>query len=229
MEQWGSSKQQVMAIISGALTMAPGGGVSRELEEMGYTAESRPDWVSSLYEPSGADKGPQETGRGPLEPGKGPQGALEGGVVPPGEGRGYAPAKIVSPSQVYSEDKEVPGPRDSPWGPAPGLEGPVTLSEEQQSLLAEHGVTYDAHFGHWVRTERRGRGYYSEIVDPYEALQAIEEAGSQDEILKRVGENMWGVLDVNTQAILRKVALNPSVFWGFQYVKSKFDHETGRA
>lgn len=37
-----------------------------------------------------------------------------------------------------------------------------------------------------------------------------------------------GALDVNTRAILKKVALNPSVFWGFQYVTSQFDGETGR-
>jgi hypothetical protein len=65
------------------------------------------------------------------------------------------------------------------------------------------------------------------ILRPLAVLRELEEQEEPDEEFKRISQNMWTLLDVNTQAIMKKVALNPSVFWGFQYVISAKDPDTG--
>ena len=64
-------------------------------------------------------------------------------------------------------------------------------------------------------------------VNPMAELQRLSSQAQGDAILQNVNKHMIEQLEISTQAIIKKVALNPTVFWLFQYVTSIRDKDTG--
>jgi len=89
--------------------------------------------------------------------------------------------------------------------------------------LSSNQVTYQN--GRWLHTELTHSGYRSTFVDPRAELNKIygEDEGSR--VMTSVGGQMLNTLNIQTQAIMKKVALNAQVFWCFQYVSSVRDPE----
>jgi len=77
-----------------------------------------------------------------------------------------------------------------------------------------------------IETEPSGRTIITP-VNPIAELQRISSQAQGDAILQNVNKNMIEQLEISTQAIIKKVALNPTVFWLHQYVTSIRDKSTG--
>ena len=58
--QFGASKQKVMGLINGALTMSSDGEISKRLDSMGFSQDVRPDWFGSRYIPRLTSGAPSE-------------------------------------------------------------------------------------------------------------------------------------------------------------------------
>jgi hypothetical protein len=55
----------------------------------------------------------------------------------------------------------------------------------------------------------------------------IQQEAHGERIMGSIGDQMIQGLSVHTQAIMKKVALNPSVFQCWYFVSSAIDHDTG--
>ena len=100
-------------------------------------------------------------------------------------------------------------------------------TEAEVSLLKERAIT-EVTPGQWMHTVKQANGsILLTPVDPRQELLTIKREAQGDEIMGAVGEHMIQQLSVHTQAIIKKVALNPNVFQCWQFVSSARDQDTG--
>ncbi len=64
-------------------------------------------------------------------------------------------------------------------------------------------------------------------VNPNAELRRLREVGQDVQVMNKVRESMMSQLEITTQSIIKKVALNPSVFWTYSYVTSVNDPDEG--
>ena len=78
----------------------------------------------------------------------------------------------------------------------------------------------------------QGRGQYVETVDPIATLRVLEAAMESEReravMAEGIADDLLGAVKLQTQAILKKVALNPSVFQCYQYVSNVRDPATNK-
>jgi hypothetical protein len=90
--------------------------------------------------------------------------------------------------------------------------------------LASKGVSFNPTTNPWVRVTPQGRGQYAEVVNPDAVLIKARDERNQANYMDNIAEATLNNLSMTTQAILKKVALNPSVF---HYVSNVRDPDTG--
>ena len=93
--------------------------------------------------------------------------------------------------------------------PPVGAEG---YTAEQVQLLASKGVSFNPATNTWVRVTPQGRGQYAEVVNPDVVLIKARDEKNQANYMDNIAEATLNNLSMTTQAILKKVALNPSMF-----------------
>ena len=79
----------------------------------------------------------------------------------------------------------------------------------------------------WVRVTPQGNGQFVERVNPDMVLIKIRDELNQRSYMDNIADVSLNNLSLMTRAILKKVALNPSVFQCFQYVSNVKDPDTG--
>ncbi len=57
-------------------------------------------------------------------------------------------------------------------------------------------------------------------VNPNAELHRLRASSQDTHVMNRVRDSMMDQLEISTQSIIKKVALNPSVFWTYSYVTS---------
>jgi hypothetical protein len=209
---WGTNHQTVWSPIG----IAVGANSFRDqlIEDHGYTEADFPEWWVPPTDPKGDPKDLQDqpkTPTGHVEP---PENTANRNVVQEVNG-GVGGVSTVGGSGL-------PAPKTGTEGIQTGAEGAYTA--EQVSLLASKGVSYSPDTNTWVRVTPQGRGQYAEVVNPDTVLIKARDEKNQANYMDNIAEATLNNLSMTTQAILKKVALNPSVF---QYVSNVRDPDTG--
>jgi hypothetical protein len=225
--QWSTSQQHVMGMKAGALRMNPRGPLAKLLDEKGFTQDVRPTWFGMNYvEPQEKELKKDEsklskdsTG---LDGDKTDTQKLYIPITTVTKGKGFPSGqhKVEHPKVTENNQTQHPATTFHP-------NASTTISEEQQRILAQHGIQYNATHGKWTKTVRQGKGFYSEHVDPLVELRKINQERDQKFYTESIADAALSNLSITTQALLKKVALNPSVFQCYQYVSNVRDPDTG--
>ncbi len=64
-------------------------------------------------------------------------------------------------------------------------------------------------------------------MNPHAELRRLRASSQDVQVMNKVRESMMSQLEITTQSIIKKVALNPSVFWTYSYVTSVNDPDEG--
>ena len=233
-EQWGVDQRGVASMMNHALRSKH---LYEEMRRAGYEDSEFPAW---WYSPARTEtKATQQTELVPAETKQTEESEAstqqsEGGerleeVLPKqGPPIGQVPARPVLDAGLGSPRVGSPV-LDNTGHPSEGLGTPGTsdFTQAESKLLGSHGILRGQD-GIWVHIvkEPSGRTIITP-VNPMVELQRLSSQAQGDNILKHVNKNMIEQLEISTQAILKKVALNPTVFWLFQYVTSVKDKNTG--
>lgn len=98
------------------------------------------------------------------------------------------------------------------------------FSDAEIILLASRDVYRSSDSGAWYHREEFPDGSLKITPkDPRQELARIQVEEQGAAVFENVRENMFTQLNVSTQSIIKKVALNPSVFWLYSYVTSVLD------
>jgi len=148
-------------------------------------------------------------------------------VLTPAIPKNPIPIERVPGRPVFTETNESnrtapPGSRDVD----PNRDG-TGFTQEESRILGENKI-FRSDDGVWrhVEQEPSGRTIITP-VNPIAELRRLTKETQGNAILDNVNKNMIEMLEISTQSIIKKVALNPTVFWIHQYVTSVKDQNTG--
>jgi hypothetical protein len=219
---WGTNHQTVGALLGVAQNQSTN---KEQLKlEHGYTDADFPDWwyrtPPEQEQPIGEQELPPGTATEIKDPNEPPE-DLETTETP-------APKNIIK--EGHLESAGLGGGTGQSVGlgqESAQVTGGGAYTAEQVQLLARTGVTYDSVSSMWIKGTPQGRGQYAEVVNPDTVLIKARDEKNQANYMDNIAEATLNNLSMTTQAILKKVALNPSVFQCFQYVSNVRDPDTG--
>ena len=114
--------------------------------------------------------------------------------------------------------------QDGSTQPSTPEDGGDTFTQDELNLLASNKIYRSAESGEWFHREAYPDGRLMITpVNPNAELRRLREVGQDVQVMNKVRESMMSQLEITTQSIIKKVALNPNVFWLFSYVTSVLD------
>jgi hypothetical protein len=245
-EQWQITLPGVASLIGGAKRSTSDGAFAKMLRRYGYDPAKTPSWFGCSGKSVDANSGDGVQNAKDAAP-HGKDGILgvdirrNGGADGKnGEGDGKKLIFIALPPTLgEGEFREQKTPTSTPTlstslghQTVNSSPSPTSFSSQQLASLSQQGIRYYQEHNAWVKTVQMGNGVYSERVNPWEVLSQLEAEiqaeQTRSSLEKDIVEGLLESVKVNTQAILRKVALNPSVYQCFQYVSNVRDLESGR-
>jgi len=227
-DQWDADKMGVMAMMNQARRNPK---LYDELRSLGYGDDEFPDW---WYSPARStemktDEPKMKKDDPPIKQEQPGTKTMDKDVLTPPDPK--TPVSTLPIERVSSRPR-LPDPIPSDRDPSEVIvPDPSTsrdgLTRSEIDLLGSRGIVRGED-GIWkhIETEPSGRTIITP-VNPLAELQRLSSQAQGDAILQNVNKHMIEQLEISTQAIIKKVALNPTVFWLFQYVTSIRDKNTG--
>ena len=219
-DQWNANELGIKGMLNQARNNPK---LYNDLRELGFMDEEFPEW---WYSPA------QNESELPEQPGTTVKSTEQTELkvndpevldpVPPiapasrEEGPRRLPVQVLNKTEQFrtAEYNELQGSTDG-------------FTENEFDLLGSKGYVRSPD-GEWVHLERYpdGRRMITP-VNPNAELRRLREESQGSDVLDAVNKNMIEQLQLTTQSIIKKVALNPTVFWLYQYVKSVRDPIAG--